>query len=207
MKKQFLLIAFLAIGLFSFDGPEPDAKIFSSSQLVWCGLDFSQAKCIGSEGFTEPDQVKDRYFEAWNDLILGESDKYNVKEFYQKDKLVNDLSVVSERNKIPNADELVINEPYAFEEGQLESIIGAYNLEEAQDGLGVVYVVESLNKTEKKAVINVVFFDIASKDILWTKQYEESPGGFGFRNYWARAVLNTMESSEKDFKKALKRMK
>ena len=75
------------------------------------------------------------------------------------------------------------------------------------EGLGLVYVVEALNKTEEKAVVHVVFFDVASKEILWTKEYTEKPRGFGFRNYWAGAFYKTMDVSGDDFQKAMKKAK
>lgn len=204
MKKQFLFITMLAISFLAMK--EPDPKVFSTPTLVWCGLDFSQVKCIGPDGFSEPDEVKNRYFDAWNDLVLAESNKYNVQEFYKKGKLINDLSVVTQRNEIPEVEDLVINESYAFEEGQIEKMIRAYDLKDNDEGLGLVYVVETLNKSAQEAAIHVVFFDIASKEVLWQQKYTEKPGGFGFRNYWAGAIHNTMEASEKDFKKALKKM-
>ncbi|AHM59747.1 hypothetical protein D770_07420 [Flammeovirgaceae bacterium 311] len=203
MKKQFILLALIVFSAFAFNNP--DQRVFTASEIVWCGVDFSEAKCIGAEGFNEPDQVKDRYFDAWNQLVLDEGDKFNIQKFYSKSKQTNDLSVVNARNQMPEVGDLVINEPYAFKEGQLEKIISSYNLEMAKEGVGVVYVVEALNKTEQEAVIDVVFFDIASKDILWTKQYKESPKGFGFRNYWAGAIYKTMKASEKDFASAQKK--
>lgn len=204
MKKQLLLILFVACSFFAVNTASAQADLYDT-QVVWCGFDFSNAKCIGSDGFTNPQDVKDRFFGAWNDLILAESDKYDVKKFYGKETQINDLSVVSERNEIPEADELVIDEPYAFEEGQLENIIQQYELSEAQEGLGLVYVIESLNKTEQQAVINVVFFDIASNDILWTKKYATKAGGFGLRNYWAAAFRKAMETSGKEFVKEAKK--
>ena len=141
---------------------------------------------------------------GWNNLILNESDKYNLKEAYQKSKQTDDLSVANRRNKEVKADELVINEPYAFESGTLEEIIADYDLKEAKDGLGLVYVVESFNKTREEGVIYVVFFDIASKEILWQEKYSSKPGGFGVRNYWARTINNTIKESGKDYEKAAK---
>lgn len=205
MKKQLLLIPVLMLALLAFKNSAPEEDTLLASELVWCGFDFSHVKCIGSDGFTDPDDVKNRFFEAWNDLVLNESDKYDVKKFYGKEAQVNDLSVVSQRNELPDANELVIDEAYAFEEGQLESIIRQYELSEAQEGLGLVYVIEALNKTAQHAVVNVVFFDIASNEILWTKKYETKPGGFGLRNYWAAAFRKAMETSGKDFQKEMKK--
>ncbi len=180
------------------------SKLFGTQEFVWCGLDFSMVRCIGSEGFTDPQAVKEKFFSDWNNLVLSEADKYNFKEPYKKTTQTNDLSVVTRRNELPDYKTFIINEPYSFEEGQLKKIIADYNLKEAKDGLGLVYVYETLNKTKGHAVVNLVFFDITSKEIIWTKRYEAPAGGFGFRNFWARTILETMKLSEKDYKKALK---
>ena len=203
MKKQLVPLVLLALCFFGFG--VPDARIFSTQEIVWCGLDFSEVKCIGAEGFTEPDQVKERYFSSWNQLVLDESNKYNIQKFYSKSRQMNDLSVVNKRNEAPKVEELVINDSYSFQEGQLEKIIKSYSLEMAKEGVGVVYVVESLNKSSMEAVVNVVFFDIATKDILWAKKYKEAPKGFGFRNYWAGAFYKTMRASERDYAAAMKK--
>ncbi len=204
MKKQFLLLSFILV--FSLAMKEPDPKIFSSPTLICCGLDFSEAKCIGAAGFTEPDKIVDLYFDNWNDLVLTERDKYDVQEFYEKANQVNDLSVVEERNDMPKVEGLVINNAYSFEDGQVEKMIKSYDLKDNDEGLGLVYIVEALNKVEKEAAIYVVFFDIASKEILWQKKYSENAAGFGFRNYWAGAIHNTMQASGKDYRNALKKL-
>jgi len=205
MKKHFLLIPFLLFALFAFKMSDPTAKILTSPEIIWCGFDFSEVRCIGSEGFTDPEKIKNTYFKALNDLVLNESFKYDIKRFYHKSKQISDLSIVRERNKLPKIDEFIINEPYSFKKGQLEKIIKNYNFEDT-NGLGLVYIIESLNKTYKIATVDVVFFDIASKNIVWTKQYKKEPRGFGFRNYWAKAFYETMYSSGRDFKRAIKKL-
>ncbi|UII34781.1 hypothetical protein LVD17_13280 [Fulvivirga ulvae] len=176
------------------------ALLYESSEFVWCGLDYSHVKCIGRDGFNEPYEVKHKYFDAWNELVLAEADKYDLQEAYYKSRQITDLSVVDRRNDIPDVDKLVINDSYQFEKGKLQEIIKDYDLEKSDEGLGLVYVVESLNKYRQTAVIYVVFFDIASKEILWNKSYTTDARGFGFRNYWARTIYNTMNESGEDFK-------
>lgn len=203
MKKTFLLLLFFAVSSVAMQTPDP--IVFSSSSLVWCGLDFSQVKCVGREGFNDPYQIKNRFFKSWNELVLVESKKYNVQEFYQKSRLINNLSVVTERNEIPEVDELVVDQAHFLEEGQLQNIIREYNFNDVTEGLGLVYVVESLNKSLQQASVYVVFFDLSSKEILWKQKYIGAPTGFGFRNYWAGAFYKVMKASEKDYSKALKR--
>ncbi len=200
MKKLTFALLLLTISTLSF--AQPDPKVFSTTEFVWAGIDFSKAKMIGPEGFTNPNDIADNFLISWNNLIISESDKYNFKEAYEKSKQIDDLSVANRRNETVEADELVINEPYAFESGTLEEIIADYDLEEANDGLGLVYVVESFNKTKEEAVIYVVFFDIASKEILSQEKYVGKPKGFGLRNYWAGAIHSIIKASGKDYQKA-----
>lgn len=207
MKKQLTMTVLLGLCFLSFTGSEPDSKVFTTPDLVWAGIDFSEAKLIGPEGFSDPYDIRNRFFISWNNLIIAESDKYNIEKFYRKDQVINDLSVVSRRNEMPDADSLVINESYSFEEGKLESIIKSYDLEKSQKGVGLVYVVESFNKTGIIASVNVVFFDISTKDILWTRRYQEKPVGFGLRNYWAGAIYKVMKSNKSDYEKAMKKVK
>lgn len=203
MKKRFVYFLLLpAFLLLSFAPANPDPKIFAADEIVWAGIDFSEARLIGSEGFSDPYDIHRRFFSAWNNLILSESDKYNIREFYKKKDVINDLSVVNERNEMPDPDELVINESYSFEEGRVEAIVKEYDLKKKEDGVGLVYIVESFDKTGVLATVNVVFFDIQTRKILWKEQYQEKPGGFGLRNYWAGAIMKVMKSSRDDYEQA-----
>ncbi len=200
MRKVILLLT-----LFSFNTEifSQDEKVFTADEFVWCGLDYSKVRCIGPAGFNDPDAIKDKYFDAWNRLVLNEASKYDLESSYGKSQTT-DLSVVDRRNDLPVVGEFVINEPYYFEKGELAQIITDYNLEKQSEGLGLVYVVESLNKNSERAAIYTVFFDIASKDILWSRRFEAPAGGFGFRNYWARPIYEVIKDSRKVMKRAKK---
>jgi len=210
MKKYLILFTALIISINTYS--QEKSLLFESSELVWCGLDFSMAKCIGSIGFTNPKAIKEEYFSKWNDLMLAEPSKFNFKKAYQKTTQITDLSVVNRRNELPDHNTLVINEPYKFEDGTIEKIISDYDLNEVSEGLGLVYIYEALDKTNVKAVINVVFFDIATKKIIQATKYTSPPAGFGIRNYWAKPIYASINASAKSYnsdfkayKKALKK--
>jgi hypothetical protein len=54
MKKNILTILFIVSSKFIFAQ--------STDEVVWFGLDFTQARMIGSEGFTDVPKIKDYYF-------------------------------------------------------------------------------------------------------------------------------------------------
>jgi hypothetical protein len=116
---------------------------------------------------------------------------------FDKDEVPFDLSVVDKRNKLPEVDELVINnDTYALDKNTIAEIIKEYNTKEKQ-GLGIVFIMESLDKPKRIATMWVTFFDIASKTVLLTEKMSGKPGGAGFRNYWARTYYNVMVKIKK----------
>lgn len=200
MRKIILLFFAIAVNSIVYSQVE---KVYNTENFVWCGLDYSNVRCIGPAGFNDPEAIKNKYFDAWNQLVLNEASKYDLEEAYDKSQTV-DLSVVNRRNDLPVVGEFVINEPYAFDGDQLKKIISDYALKSLKEGLGLVYVVEALNKTTQRAAIHTVFFDIATKEILWSRRFEAPAGGFGFRNYWARPIYEVIKDSKKVMKKAKK---
>lgn len=204
MKNRFLfaffLIAGFAVQLTAQKAPFGHPRISEASSIVWFGLDFSKAQLIGSEGFSDPVDIKTRFFDKWNRLIIDEADKYNFRSAFQKENLEYDLSVVEERNKLPEADELVINQEYSLSREDAEAAVKQYKSTEFTEGLGLVFVIESFNKTESEGTMWVTFFDIATSEIILMEHYTGKAGGFGLRNFWARSVYEVIEKLEKNYK-------
>ncbi len=198
MKKTLVILFLIAFGAVSLSAQDC-SKAFNSTTITWFGLDFSKAKMIGAIGFTNPDKIVNYYFDAWNQLIIMESDKYNVKKFFKKNDVDNDLSVVSERNEEVSSDELVIEDSYDFTADDVKGIISQYNSDD--DGVGLVFIIEDFNKLEEMGSIWVTFFDISSSKVLFTAKVSEEPGGWGFRNYWARCIYEVMKTSKKNLNK------
>ncbi len=122
MKKITTIIFTLFLLAFDSIG-QSNPKVSNSSTIVWAGLDFSKVKMIGSEGFTDPDAIKEEYFDKWNQLIETEAKKYDFSKAYKKDNRINDLSIVINQNTLPDATKLVINEPYEIRNGEIKNII------------------------------------------------------------------------------------
>ena len=203
MKNGLLGMSFLFFS-FTVSFSQKDPMVFNTTELVWCGLDYSYARFIGSRHFNA--QELPGLFVAWNDLMLSESDKYNFREAYQKKIQINDLSVATARNAKVNPEERLIDELYSLPTEELHNIIAEYDLR-IEEGLGLVYIVEALNKKMQSASVYVVFFDIAKREILWALKYKSGAQGFGMRNYWARPVYEIIKSSQSTYKRASKKRK
>ncbi len=200
--KMFLLSAIFCLSLsFQINAQYSTSDIFEVNEITWFGLDFSNVKLIGSIGFTNPESIRNHYFDTWNSLILSESKKYNLTKYFHKESVEPFLSIVTDRNTLPNPEELVIETEYSFDIERVKQIIAEYDSGD-KEGIGLVFIMESLNKYEKEANIWVTFFDIKTKKVLLTEYLNGKARGFGFRNYWARTYYSVMKSAYKSARKS-----
>ena len=165
------------------------------AKLTFLGLDFTQAKYIGRIGFTDPVAIKTQYLASWNNLIEYEPKKFSLQEAfklrpYQYQSKVTDMIKLNESADVK---ENITEEAYAITEEQVKKSVSRYSLSE-KDGIGLVYVVESLNKNAEKMYVWATFIDLKTKKVLFTERLEGAPAGFGFRNYWAGAVYKINKS-------------
>lgn len=182
-------------------------KIKKADKLVWFGLDFSGVQCVGRAGFNDLDDIADRIVFAWNDLFIAEHKKYNVNEALKKDKFYYDLVSSEKQNEKVEANNLLVPKADAMSRDDIAAILEHYTSEEYPEGMGMVFVVEELNKTEAIAKVNVVLFDIETQEIVKVVKYTGEAGGFGFRNYWAGAFHEVIQLMEKDYHKWYKKNK
>lgn len=196
MKKIIFAIAFLLLPGFAFT--QDADMVRNSSSVTWFGLDYSEAYFIGSEGFADPYQIKNRYFKSWNNLILQEPEKYDIGKFYRKSNVEHDMSAVLKRNEGVDIDNRIIDDhsmASGLSESKIQEMIREYDIDFNSQGLGLVYIVESYDKILVKATYYVTFFDIASREVLETRKREAEPGGFGIRNYWASTYYKVMKTA------------
>ncbi|MES2734294.1 MAG: hypothetical protein V4714_21280 [Bacteroidota bacterium] len=206
MKKLslfVLLFTLVSIPLVAQSSKDP----FSTSELTWFGLDFSQAKLVGSfsqygeAGAKNGEQIKNQYFGAWNNLIINEPEKFNLKEAFNKSTLINDLSTVEKRNAAVNSDDLFTSnqpDPGRISPETIAKIVKDYKSDKS--GVGLLFIVDTFSKPAEEGVIHVTFFDIASRKVLLTQKMSGEPRGFGIRNYWAGAILKVIQKSKKEYK-------
>jgi len=208
MKKLvfFVFTLFLAAEA-SAQYTMPD--LFSGkAKVVFLGLDFTQAKYIGRIGFTDPEAIKSQHIVSWNNLIEAEPKKFSLeKPLKLKDgQYTAKVTDMIKLNKSVNVEGNIIDDEYTITEDMVKKSVAKYSLSE-KDGIGVVYVIESLNKTAEKLYAWVTFIDLSSKKVLYTEKVEGKAGGFGFRNYWAGGVYKVngeIGSNYKEWSRTLK---
>ena len=203
MKKNLIAIS---LSILALAGSVRAQETGTADTLVWCGLDYSMVKMIGTADFKQPDQIFPAAFESWNALFMKEM-------LPQLEKMAkssgSDLKAVESRNEkaSPNQieredgtrDEMV--KATHITEADIADIVRSYNLKHDK-GLGLVFVMDRLVKAQQTGCLYVVFFDIASRKVVVSERVCADAGGMGFRNYWFRPVKTAVDKLPKMYRQA-----
>jgi hypothetical protein len=200
MKKVITLwLVFLTT--LTFAQKTEDLFLDKDIRVSWLGIDFSHVKLIGDFsqfagiGEKSASQIKNRYFAAWNKLVLNEREKYDIKGMLRRDEVFYDIELTDSLNdNTALCDIESYNNPhYGMED--INKFVGTYDLK-GKTGVGVVLIAESLNKADNEAYFHFVAMNLATKEILIHERLRGEPGGIGIRNYWAGAIYDVMRQVE-----------
>lgn len=207
-KFIFSLMLLLSISCIS-SAQFNKADIFkSSADITWLGIDFSEVKFIGpatgwgDEGTKSPTEMRDKYFPAWNELIMNEPKQFKIAEAVSKTEINSAIEITADANAKMNKKEIFsenIGDFQLITEGDVQSMIKKYNFK-GKSGIGFLMIAEGMSKGREEASYWVTFVDMSNKKVLLAKRMLGKAGGFGFRNYWAGTVKSVFKSMKKEFK-------
>lgn len=208
MKKLTSLFVALLITI-AAQAQLTKADIFGSEEIIWLGLDFSQVHFIGEAaqwqdvGDINNDELRDKYFVAWNDLFINEQSKYDVAGAVGRSEVSYATEVTEKSNNKLTRDFFSSNgnDYQLLDEQKVQKLVSKYNFQ-GKSGVGMMFFVEGMSKGKAEASMWVAFVDMKAKKVLLTKRLEEKSGGFGFRNYWAKPFYLALKDMKKGaFKK------
>lgn len=136
----------------------------------------------------------------WNELIYNERYKYDLKEAFYKTEVEYDFSVVDKRNQLPDPEKMVVSGDYNISEETIAKMIAQYDPPQ-ESGVGMVFVMEALDQPKENSRMFVVFFDIATKQVLLAKRMTGQAIGAGVRNYWGRSIYEVVLQCPREYKK------
>lgn len=199
----FLFLTFLPLSQAQeTNNKKADIKeIFLSSKvgLTFLGIDFSLAKMVGSEGFSDPEAIQSQYFGKWNYLLLDENEKYDLKGAFRKRNIDYDIDVVTENNDNVEYIDMVTNKtPKSLTDEEIQKTVKKYKID-SDNALGLVFMVHSFNKLQEQAIVHVLVINNKSRKVLFNEKISGKPGGFGMRNYWGRSFYNILNDIKKTY--------
>lgn len=203
MKRTIKSFLFL-ISMILFAGVKPTSaqtlkEFFSSSEvpLTYLGVDFTHAKVLNEIAANNLD-IRDRQFPAINQVIANESKKYDFQTAFSKSVVDKDISFVNAKNAKIDAEKISESGSDAvhLKKADIDAIIKKYDFG-GKKGIGLIFIMESMNKASVEAAMYVTLIDMASRKVLLTERMTAKPAGFGFRNYWAKTVYEVLNEIKK----------
>ena len=174
-----------------------------AGQVTWLGIDYSQVTLIGEftqfkdAGTYNPAEIRDKYFPAWNNLVLNESSKFDFKGMFMLSSLVPDITMITALNAASDPEKIKGNTERKYSIEDIRKIVGKYDLA-GREGLGIVIIANALNKTTELASYVVVIFNMKDKEVLLFEPVVEKAGGIGIRNYWGGSLYNLVKDGKKN---------
>lgn len=202
MKTLFVCIL-VCLSVIAKSQSAEDLFRASDTKIVWLGIDFSHVQLVGdfsqfnSAGEKSSVEVKQKYFPAWNEIVLNEAKKYDVKGMLRKENLTYDLDAIAEVNAKAATEELEVTNPVEYKREDIEKFVKRYK-SSTKNAIGVALVAETLNKRELEAYYHFVAIDLSNNKILVYDRLKGKPAGIGLRNYWANTIYDVIKEIKSD---------
>lgn len=198
--RKLLLTAVVAVSALTSQAQSVNDIFDPQATVTFLGLDMTGALFIGDRAKYGSQSDIQTLIRSWNDLLEREKDKFNVQAMLRK-KIPVEYKLDVTKNHNADLDiSNILSEKTAdhihLRKDGVEQIAAAYNYE-GNNGIGLMFNVESFNKTNNEASLWVTFINMSSGEVLLTERMTGGPGGAGLRNYWINAVHEVMERVQK----------
>jgi hypothetical protein len=197
--KKLLPVLLVMSCVWSAEAQTAQDLFRSDIQVTWLGIDYSHVRLIGNfaeffeAGEKSTWQIRDIYFPRWNAIIMEEPAKYDIRGMLRKSDIQYNIDMITTINANTPLEEMESYNPVKFSEDDIQFFVQQYNLT-GMEGIGLVFITESLNKNSLEAWYHVVAIDMNTHQILLHERLRGEPKGFGFRNYWANSVHHVIRS-------------
>jgi len=196
-----LFICLTILLLTSSMGYAQTLKEFLNSKetpTTYLGLDFTLTRLIGDAGANTSD-IASRQYGGINDVTVNEPKKYDIAGAFQKSKVDNDIAQTVTRNMSVKPAEIISTNATDYnrlKEADISTLVQGYDFL-GKKGIGILFVVEAMSKSEKAAAIWATIVDMGAHKVLLTERLVGKATGIGFRNYWAGSFLDVLKTIDK----------
>jgi hypothetical protein len=201
--KKLLVLLLLALPLTSLRAQTVNEIFDPNTPVTWLGWDLTGAIFIGDREKFGSHSDMQRLMKSWNELMDKERDKFNITAMMRKKvPVVYKLDITTNHNAeldISNILSEKSSDHVHLRKDGVEQIAASYNYEGLK-GIGLMFNIESLNKTNNEGSLWVTFVNMENGQVLLTERVTGSPSGFGLRNFWAGAIGDIIQHvKKKDF--------
>lgn len=207
-KLSWLIAVFLFLKVSSVPAQTKEDILNGTAEITWLGMDFSQVKFIGSATqFKDAGEItnadfRDKYIVGWNQLFINEQKKYDVAKVVHRTDVKYAIDITGKVNNGIKKDFFSNNpdEYMSLDAAKVESLVKKYDFQ-GKTGVGLMLFIEGMSKGKDQASAWVAYVNMKTRTVLLSAHVTGKSGGFGFKNYWAKAFYNILKDSDyKDLK-------
>ena len=190
MKRVIISLAIVGGLVFSVAAQKKSSPLAGLGSMTFYGIDFSKGRVYGAAD--EPEKLR-KAFADINLLFIMEPEKYNVAQFVGKP--MNDIrvdAVTNMNDTIPLDSIKTIVKGHVLTDTAIRKTVRDLNIVPYNHGMGLVMIMETLDKPSELGTFEFVLFDIDTRNVISHWSLSGEPGGFGLRNYWGRSVYDAL---------------
>jgi len=195
--RKLVFILFLMSSVITW--AQTKSELFNTAEIHFYGLDFTSAKYVAHKKLPDPLELVERYYREWNDMYLDEHDGFDMKRPFKKDFVYYDTTVYA-RNAMISSVDIIVTEPVSLELKDVRTYVKTY-ADKSKKGYGAVYIVESLNASDKYLSAWVTFFDVKTGDLIFSEPIRIKANGRNFYLLWHAAFDELYLETKDSYKK------
>jgi hypothetical protein len=160
--------------------------IYTSHSISWFGIDFSlfklsDVKLIGRES----ELIK--YIPAWQKVYGEGVPLSSLKRWLRKSEFHDYRNIGQEMHHQYKDQEWITENDHFINEDMMKSHLKNYP--NVSSGIGLVFMVENLNKKNRIMSGYFVWFDVSTKQLLQAKKVFGKPSAGGMSSYWGKSFI------------------
>lgn len=173
--------------------------------IVWCGVDYSKVKMIGTGDFRQPDRIFPAQLLDWNQMFMEEAFDYlhgMEKDVRAEIKAVepnNARARASQIERVDGTEEEMVKASHIAAE-DIAGIVKSYELQ-ARDGVGVVIIMDRMVKKQDQLCAYVVYFDVATRKVFHAERKCHIASKGSFRSHWFKPLKPIINESSETYHK------
>ena len=152
----------------------------------WMGLDFSLFKLTDVKLLGRDDEML-KYIPAWQKVFATDIPVHTLQRWFWKrnikDYRLTGQAMYNEHMTSP----WITTEPNSINEESITEHLKNYPLKHS--GIGLVFIVENLNKTNRVMSGYFVWFNMTSKEIILAERVSGRPAHGGMSSYWGKSFI------------------
>ncbi len=165
------------------------AKVKKCDTLYYYGVDLSHVRVTDGSKTDRSLNYSTVYPPAWIGYVEKELPPYKYVQPKLKNRVFYYVAEDVQKNTLKVVPSFIISEDYSFPADTVNKAVKSYSLSR-HTGIGLVIIAENFNKNHESSSSWVTFFDIKTREVLWTVKVSGKCSHMGYTAHWGSGIVS-----------------